>query len=161
MVDAVTILAIALLVGGVIATVVPLIPEGVLSLSGLYLYWWHSGFADPGLVGLAALTFLGVSTLLLEYFGGSIAAKAGGASWETTAAAAVVGIALLFVTGPLGFVVGLFATVFALEFYRNGDVGGSTRSAAFATVGVLASTAVQILLTAAILLGFLLLVFVL
>ncbi len=159
MVDAITIVAIALLVAGIVGTLVPLVPGGLLSLSGVSLYWWNSGFAEPGTITLVVLTTLGVLTLLVEFFGGSIAAKAGGASWGTTAAAAGVGIVLMIVTGPIGLLVGLFGTVFVLEFARNGEFDRSTRSAAYATVGMLASTAAQALLTTTILLGFLVAVF--
>jgi uncharacterized protein len=160
MVDAVSLFAIALLVAGVVGTLVPLVPGGLLSVSGLLLYWWNSGFAEPGPVSMVVLTTLGVITLLVEFFGGSIAARAGGASWTTTGAAAVVGITLMIITGPIGLLVGLFGTVFALEYARGGSLDGSTRSAFYATVGVLASTAVQVLLTLSILLGFLVAVFV-
>ena len=155
MVDAITVLAVALLVGGVVGTLIPLVPGGALSLAGVYLYWWHSGFTEPGTLALAVFTLLGVLTLLTEFFGGAISARFGGASWGTTAIAAVVGIVLMVITGPLGLLAGLFGTVFALEFARNGDVDHGVRSAAFATVGILASTAVQALLTATILFGFL------
>lgn len=160
MVDAVALLAVALLVGGVVGTVVPLVPGGLLSVCGLLLYWGNSGFTEPGPASIVVLTTLGVITLLVEFFGGSIAARAGGASWTTTGAAAVVGITLMIVTGPLGLLIGLFGTVFLLEYARGGDVDGSSRSAFYATVGILASTAVQVLLTTAILLGFLVAVFV-
>jgi len=161
MVEVVSILAIGLLVAGVVGTLVPLVPGGLLSLSGLYLYWWHSGFAEPGPVWLVVLTVLGVLTLLIEFFGGSIAARTGGASWVTTASAAAVGIVLMVVTGPIGLLVGLFGTVFVLEYVRNGDLDGSATAALYATAGILASTAVQALLTLSILLGFLVAVFVL
>jgi uncharacterized protein len=161
MVDAVALVAIALLVCGVVGTVVPLVPGGLLSVVGVLLYWWNSGFTEPGTVSLLVLASLGVLTMLVEFFGGSIAARAGGASWATTGAAAVVGIVLMVVTGPLGLLVGLFGTVFLLEYARCGDIDGSTRSAFYATVGILASTATQVLLTSAILFGFLVAVFVL
>ncbi len=154
MVDAVTVVAVALLVGGVVGTIVPLVPGGLLSLSGVYLYWWHTDFAEPGLVALGVFTVLGVATILAEYLAGAVSARVGGASWQTTVAAAVVGIVLMLVTGPLGLLVGLFGTVFLLEFVQDGDVDRSTRSAFYATVGMLASTAIQVLLTATILLGF-------
>ncbi|MWV40163.1 DUF456 domain-containing protein [Natrialba sp. INN-245] len=154
MVEAVAVLAVALLVAGIVGTLIPLVPGGLLSLSGLYLYWWHTGFTEPGPIALGVLTALGLLTLLAEFFGGSAAAKAGGASWRTTGAAAVVGIVLMIVTGPLGLLAGLFGTVFALEYVRNGELERSARSALYATVGILASTAVQFLLALSILLGF-------
>ena len=161
MVDAVTILAVALLVGGVVGTVAPLVPGGLLSLAGVLLYWWGSGFSDPGILSVAVLALLAVMTMVAELFGGSIAAKAGGASWTTTTIATVVAIALMLVTGPLGLLAGLFGTVFVVEFVQGGDAGGSARSAAYATGGMLASTAIQVLFTVTILLGFLVAVFVL
>ncbi|AHF99724.1 hypothetical protein HALLA_13950 [Halostagnicola larsenii XH-48] len=154
MVDALSLLAIALLIGGVIGTVVPLVPGGSLSLVGLFLYWWGSGFTEPGPLALVVLTFLGVLAILAEFLGGAIAARAGGASWKTTAASAVVGILLMIVTGPLGLLVGLFGTVFVLEIVQGGTLDRSVRSAAYATAGILASTAIQVLLTASILFGF-------
>lgn len=160
MVDAIAVLAIALLVAAVVGTLVPLVPGGLLALSGLYLYWWHSGFAEPGTLALLVLSGLAILTLLAEFFGGSIAARAGGASWRTTAVAAVVGIALMLLSGPIGLVVGLFGTVFLLEFAANGDVDGSLEAAGYATIGILASTAIQVLLTTTILFGFLIAVFV-
>ena len=161
MVDAITMLAVAALVAGVVGTLVPLIPGGALSLAGIYLYWWHTGFTEPGTTALLAFTLLGVLTLLAEFAGGAVAARAGGASWQTTAVAVPVAITLLVVAGPVGLLVGLFGTVFVLELVGGKDVDGSLRSALYATVGVLASTAVQVLLTATILAGFLVVVFLL
>ncbi len=161
MVDVVTALAIALLVGAIVGAAVPMVPSGLLSLAGLVLYWLGAGFAELSAFTFVVLVCLALITALVEFFGGSIAAKAGGASWLTTAVAAVVGIVLMLVTGPVGLLVGLFGTVFVLEFVRNGELEGSTRSAVYTTIGVLASTAVQVLLTATILLGFLVAVFLL
>ena len=158
MVDAITVLALALLVGGVVGTLVPLVPGGALSLSGVYLYWWASGFVDPGPIAMVVFTVLGVSTLFAEFFAGAVSARAGGASWRTTAIAAVVGIALLVVAGPVGLLVGLFGTVFVLELVDGRDVTESSRSALYATAGVLVSTAVQVMLTATILVGFVIVV---
>lgn len=160
MVELVTVLAVALLVGGVLGTLVPLVPGGLLSLGGIYLHWWASGFAEPTAGWLVVFTLLGALTLLTEFFGSAVAAKAGGASWSTTAIAVVVAIVLALVTGPVGLLLGLFGTIFALEFVDNGDLDRSARSAVYGTVGVLASTAVQVLLTTTILLAFCLVVFV-
>jgi len=160
MVDVLTVLAIGLLVAGIVGTIVPLVPGGLLSLSGLYLYWWNSGFTEPGLIALTVLTGLALLTLFAEFFAGSIAARAGGASWRTTAIAAAVGITLMLVSGPVGLLAGLFGTVFVLEWYEGNDVDASLTAAWYTTIGVLASTVVQVLLTATILGGFLIAIFV-
>jgi hypothetical protein len=150
-VDIYALVAIALAVVGVVGVVVPLLPGALLSVAGALLYWWSTGYTDPSLPVLAALVFVGVLTVILDYFGGAIAARAGGASSLTTGAAVVVGLVLLVVTGPVGFLLGIAATVFAVEFYRNEDAEASVRVALYATVGVLASTVVQVLLTSAML----------
>jgi hypothetical protein len=150
-VDIYALVAIALAVVGVVGVVVPLLPGALLSVAGALLYWWSTGYTDPSLPVLAALVFVGVLTVVLDYFGGAIAARAGGASSLTTGAAVVVGLVLLVVTGPVGFLLGIAATVFAVEFYRNEDAEASVRVALYATVGVLASTVVQVLLTSAML----------
>lgn len=149
--DIFALVAIALAVVGVVGVVVPLVPGALLSLAGALLYWWSTGYTDPSLPVVATLAFVGVATVLIDYFGGAIAARAGGASSLTTGAAVVVGFVLLVVTGPVGFLLGIAATVFAVEFYRNNDAEKSARVALYATLGVLASTVVQVLLTAAML----------
>lgn len=149
-------LSLALLVLGVVGTVVPLLPGALLSLSGVVLYWWSTGYADPSLPVLATLVLVGVVTVVIDYAGGAIAARAGGASALTTGLAVVVGFVLLLVTGPVGFLLGLAATVFVAEFVRNEDARESGRAALYATVGVLASTVVQFLLTSSMLVAFVL-----
>ncbi|PSP87316.1 DUF456 domain-containing protein [Halobacteriales archaeon QS_4_69_34] len=162
MVEALTLLAIALLVLGVVGSVIPLLPGPALSLVGVYLYWWTTDYAEPVLPVLAGLTALGALALLAEYFSGAAAARAGGASWLTSALAAVVGVVLFFATGtgPLGLVFGVAGTVFAVEFARSADAERSLRAAAYTTIGLLGSTLIQLLLTATMLVAVLLVAFV-
>jgi uncharacterized protein YqgC (DUF456 family) len=147
MVDWLVVGSLALLVVGVVGSVVPLVPGTLSSLVGVYLYWWASGYTEPGPLLLAALTVVGVLALVADYFGGAVSARAGGASMVTTTLAAIVGIALFFVVGPLGIVLGVAGTVFIVEFYRHRDPERSLRAALYAAVGVLASTVVQLLVT--------------
>lgn len=155
MVETAFALAVALLVGGVIGSIVPLVPGAALSLVGIYGYWWASGYAEPGSIFLVAATVLGLFTLGLDYLAGALSARASGASWRTTAIAAVVGFALLVTTGPVGMLLGVAGAVFALEFDRSGDLEASVRVACYTTLGTLASEAIQVLLTSALLVGFL------
>lgn len=148
------VVAIAVLVAGVLASVVPLVPGGLLSLVGVGWYWHATG--EPGTVAMVVLVTLGLVTVLLDWLGGAISARVGGASVRTTGTAAVAGVALLVVLGPLGALLGIAGTVFVLEYRRHGDVERGLRTAAYATVGMLASTAMQVVLTVTILLSFLL-----
>lgn len=154
----VLLVAVALLVAGVVGTVVPGVPGALFSIGGVLFYWWRTG--DPGAVALAGLLAVGVLTLLVDYLAGAVAAKASGASWGTTALAGAVGLALLFVLGPLGVIVGVAGTVFAAELYRHGEAERGARTALYTTVGMLGSAVVQALLLVSMLAAFLLVVMV-
>ena len=156
MVEPLAIVALALLVVAVAGSVVPLLPGALLSLVGVLLYWWQSGYAEPGPILLVALVLVGLVGVIADYFAGAVSAAAGGASTVTTALAAIVGVVLFFVAGPLGVVVGVMSTVFAVEFYRHRDPERSLRTAIYAAVGMLASTVIQALLTVTMLVTMLL-----
>ena len=150
---ALVVLAFLLLVGGVIGSLVPSVPGALLSLAGVLTYWYASG--QPGVWLLAALVLVGVLTWVVDFAGGAIAARAGGASNTTAVLAGIVGLLLFFLTGPLGIIVGVAATVFLVEFYRQNDARKGLKAALVTTVGMLASSVVQALLTGSILVAIL------
>ncbi|WP_413229573.1 DUF456 domain-containing protein [Haloarcula salinisoli] len=145
------VLAFLLLVGGVVGSLVPQVPGALLSLAGVFTHWYATG--EPGLGLLVALVIVGVLTLVVDWFGGAIAARAGGASNTTALLAGVVALVLFFVTGPLGIILGVAATVFAVEFYRQQDARQGLKAALVTTAGMLASSVAQALLTGSILLA--------
>jgi uncharacterized protein YqgC (DUF456 family) len=155
MVDLVVVVAVGLAVLGVVGSATPLVPGAVLSLAGIFLYWWHTGYGEPSTVTLIALTLLGLATMAVDYLAGLLSAKASGASLMTGVIAGLVGIALLFVAGPVGVVVGVAGTVFAVEYYRSGNREESFRRAVRTTVAMAGSTAIQILFTATLLVALL------
>lgn len=144
-------LAFALLVGGVVGSLVPQVPGALLSLAGVYVYWIASGMTEPGAVLLGLLTLVAVLTWVVDVAGGAVAARVGGASNWTALLAGLVGLVLFFVTGPLGILLGVAGTVFAVEFYRQEDAGKGLKAALVTTAGMLASGVVQALLTGTIL----------
>lgn len=146
--------AVALLVAGVLGSFLPVVPGGLLSAGGVGYHWYATG--EPGTVAVAALLGLCLVTVLFDWVGGAAAARVGGASRRTTALAALAAVAFLFVLGPLGALLGIAGTVFAAEYRRHGDARRGARTAAFATAGMLASAAIQALLTGTVLVAFLL-----
>jgi len=144
-------LAFLLLVAGVVGSLVPQVPGALLSLAGVFTYWYATG--EPGLGLLVALVLVGVLTWVVDFAGGAIAARAGGASNTTALLAGVVALVLFFLTGPLGIILGVAVTVFAVEFYRQQDARKGLKAALVTTVGMLASSVVQTLLTGSILLA--------
>jgi uncharacterized protein YqgC (DUF456 family) len=117
----------------------------------VYTYWFSTGYTDPGTVVLAGLTALGATVLLIDWFGGALAAKAGGASTRLSLAAGVVGLGGMLVAGPVGMLVGTSLTVFLLEYRKSGDSTESLRAVTYTTLGVLATSIMQALLTLGIL----------
>jgi uncharacterized protein YqgC (DUF456 family) len=142
-------LAFALLVAGVVGSLVPQVPGAPISIAGVYCYWYATG--EPGTVVLAGLTLVGVLTWVIDFAGGAVAARVGGASTKTAILAGVVGLILFFVTGPLGVIAGVALTVFAVEFYRQRDARKGLKAALVTTVGMLASGVAQALLTGSML----------
>ena len=159
-IDPLVVLALALATVGVFGSFVPLLPGAFLSLAGVYTYWFSTGYADPGPVVLALFTAVGVAVLAVDWFGGAVAAKAGGASARLSLVAGVVGLGGMLVAGPVGLLVASAGTVFLVEYRRSGERGKSLRTAGYTPLGVLATTVMQALLTVTILLGFTLVVFV-
>jgi len=145
------VLAFLLLVAGVVGSLVPQIPGALLSLAGVFTYWYATG--EPGTALLVALTLAGLVTWVIDFAGGAIAARAGGASNTTALLAGVVALILFFFTGPLGVILGAAGTVFAVEFYRQQDARQGLKAALVTTAGMLASSVAQALLTGSILLA--------
>lgn len=160
MVELVLIVALALLVGGVIGSVVPLVPSGLLSLAGVWTHWLFA--SDPiGPIVLTVLTLTAIVTALLEHLGGPLAAKMSGSSNQVMVASTIGGLLLLFVLGPIGIIVGVVGTVFLLELKNGTDVELAARRSVYTAIGVLASSVMQFLLTLSILAVFVIFVVVL
>ena len=157
-VDLVLVVAVLLLVVGIVGSAVPSMPGPLVSVLGVAVYWFAGD--DLGTFAAVALILVGAFAVAADLLADVVSAKAGGASWETTLLAGLVGIALLFVAGPVGVILGVAGTVFLVELYQNGDGNQAARAAAYTTVGILASIVVQVLLTLSMLLGFGLFVFV-
>jgi hypothetical protein len=151
-IDPILALALLLLVGGVIGSALPGVPGPLGSLAGLYGVWWTTGYTHPGLPLLALLTACGVAAVVVDWVAGPVAARAGGASLRTILIASAVGLIGLL-GGPVLAVGLMVATVFVLELDRAEDLSAGLRTAGVTVAGILASVGVQVLLTAAMLVG--------
>ncbi|WP_435363859.1 DUF456 family protein [Haloarchaeobius sp. DYHT-AS-18] len=153
-VDVALLAAIVLLVVGVIGSAVPSLPGPLVSVAAVAGYWY---FGDGlGTFAAIALVLVGLFAVAADQLADVVSTRASGASWTTTALAGIVGFVLLFVVGPIGIILGVAGTVFAVELYQKGDRNHAARAAAYTTVGILASIVVQVFLTASMLVGFLL-----
>jgi uncharacterized protein YqgC (DUF456 family) len=144
-------LAIVLLVLCTASSFVPFVPSGVLAALVVVGYAYTTGFTQPSLSVLSALVALSLLASAMEWLSGLVSGRLGGASTRTVAAGTVIGIALLFVMGPLGLAVGVGGTVFLVRLYHNADdPRGAARMSAYAVVGVLAGSFVQAVMLAGV-----------
>ena len=152
--------ALTLAAGGVVGSVLPGVPGAMLSLAGVLLYWWSTGYTDPSLLVVVVFAVVALVTVVVDVAGSALAVRAGGASPLTAVVALIAGLLLGVVTGPVGFVLGVAGAAFVVEYYRTGESDASGRAALYATAGVLGSVVVQLLLTLSLLVGLVLVVLV-
>ncbi|QGA80763.1 DUF456 domain-containing protein [Candidatus Nanohalobium constans] len=150
-----TLIVIILLFAGVIGSIVPMAPGALFSLAGVIIYFFST--EDPSILFTVFGILTAGFTLLVDWFAGSIAAKYGGASSKTSLAAGIGGLIGFIVTAgnPLGLAAGVALTVLIREYLIHGGERDSLKAAVYATIGVLGSSIVQAVLTASILIAFL------
>jgi len=149
----VLVVTFVLLIAGVVGSLIPQVPGAPFSLGGVLVYWWGTGFSEPGTLLLLVLVGVCVLTFVIDFAGGVIAARVGGASTTTAVLAGLVGFVLFIVSGgPLGMILGMVLTVFVVEYYRQNDARAGAKAALVTTLGVLSSAVMQAVLTGSILL---------
>lgn len=142
-----------LLIMGIASSILPLIPGGAISFSGIYLYWWSTDYTAPDDQVVIAFAIVGAVAIFLDYFGESIASKMGGAGKITVWLSIAIGFAGLFFVGPIGML-GFPITVFVLKFLRSFSLLKSLRTTFFTLFGLLGSKTMQLILTGAMFVGF-------
>jgi uncharacterized protein YqgC (DUF456 family) len=147
-----TLAAFALLLAGVAVSLRTRVPGVVFSLAGVYLYWWETGYTEPGTVTLVLLTSVVVLVLAGRAFDRFISARVGGASTTTATVGGFVGAVAFAFLGTTGLVLGTIVTVFVLEFLRRRDAKRSFVAALAVVFGTFASTLIQLLMAVLILL---------
>lgn len=148
--------AVTLMVLGVVGSFAPMLPSGLLSVFGILVYWYGTGYTRPGNLFLAGFIAVGLFETAADYLSGVIAAKVGGASTKTGVLAGIVGFILFFILGPLGILLGIVGTVILREYLRTGETGRSLKAALYSSIGVLGSSLVQFLVTSILLFAFIL-----
>lgn len=144
--DPLAVAGLFVLAVAVASAFVPGVPTGIVSLLGTGLYWWSTGFTEPGTLVLGVLVAISLLAVVADVFGGIVAANVGGASTGTTLFAGLVGAVLLVLTGPVAMVVGSAIVVFVLEYRRRADAGGSAVAAGAYVLGFFAAALAQALL---------------
>jgi uncharacterized protein YqgC (DUF456 family) len=149
------VLTLLLLTAGMIGSIVPMAPGALFSLFAAVVYFFMTD--DPNMIFTVFATLTGLFALATDWFAGSIAANYGGASKRTSLMAGLAGVfGFIFLGGPIGLTIAVAATVFFREYLIHGDSDKGIKAAIYATIGVLGSAIIQIILTGSILIGFIL-----
>ena len=153
--ETVTLVILGLFIGGIIGSIVPMAPGALFSLIGVGVYFFMS--EDPSILFTIFAALTGIFALATDWFAGSIAAKYGGASNKTSLMAGIAGVfGFIFLGGPVGLALAVAATVFIREYMIHGDSSKGSKAAVYATIGVLGSALIQTILTASILVAYIL-----
>ena len=74
------ILTTALIIAGLVGSVVPVIPGPLLIVCGAFIYAWHTGFTSVSWTALWVLIALGVMSQVFDYIASLVGAQKFGAS---------------------------------------------------------------------------------
>ena len=129
-------LAVALVVVGVIGTVLPALPGAPIVFLGLLLAAWVDHFEKVGWVTLTILAVLTVLTFVVDFMAASLGAKRVGASWAALAGAALGMIVGLFFSIP-GLILGPFVGAVLGEYLTRKDWAQARRVGVGTWLGML------------------------
>lgn len=148
----VTIAVFGLLLVGVAASLLPRVPGIVFSSAGVCLYWWDSGYTEPGTLTLALLTLVAVLVLVGQVFDRFVVSRVGGVSTVTATLGGFVGAIAFAFLGSTGLVLGTIVTVFVIEYVRRRDAKRSFLIALAVVFGTFAARLVRTLMAVLVLL---------
>jgi len=106
---------------GLLGSIIPFLPDVVLIWVGALIYGLAVGWGQSGGWLFGVISVLGLIGLLSDAWVSGAGARQGGATVLTTLGGLVIGLVALFMTGPLGFLVGILLGTFVLEYARHQD----------------------------------------
>ena len=148
----VTAVAFALLAAGVVTSALSRLPGAALSLLGVYLYWWGTGYAEPSALTLGLVTAVAALVLAGQAFRRFVASRVEGASTLAAGLGVLVGLAASPFLGTTGLVLGTLCTVFVVEYVRHRDAKRGFVAALAVVFGTVSTRGLRVLLTGLILL---------
>jgi uncharacterized protein YqgC (DUF456 family) len=137
------VLALALIVLGLIGTLLPALPGPILVLAGVVLAAWIDGF---GRIGVGTLVLLGVLTAVayaVDLVSAALGVKRAGASRRAVAGAALGVLAGLFLGLP-GLILGPFVGAVIGELTVRRDLRQAGRVGLFAGLGFAVGLAIRV-----------------
>ena len=137
------VLAVALVVVGLIGTVLPALPGAMLIVAGLVLAAWADGFARVGVWTLVLIGAIGAASYLVDFAAAALGAKKFGASPRAMVGAGLGTLAGLFL-GPVGIIFGPFVGAIIGELTVHRDIAKVGKAGLAAWIGFLLGMAVKV-----------------
>jgi uncharacterized protein YqgC (DUF456 family) len=137
--------AAALVVVGLLGTVLPVIPGALLIFIGLLLAAWADGFARVGAVGLSIIGALGLVSWGADFAATVMGAKRVGASPLALAGATIGGLVGLFF-GLAGLVLGPFVGAVGGELIARRNLRQAGKVGLGTWLGLAAAAVVKVVL---------------
>lgn len=144
------ILAFALVAIGVAGSILPALPGVPLVFAGLLVAAWAGDFQRVGVVTLAALGALTVTSLVIDFAATALGAKRVGATKYAILGAAL-GTAAGVIFGIPGLILGPFVGALAGELLSHGQLQQAARAGVATWVGLLFGTLAKLALVFAML----------
>ncbi|MDP3741229.1 MAG: DUF456 domain-containing protein [bacterium] len=135
-----TTIAGILVVLGVAGAILPFLPGPPLSLAGLLIYGFATGFEKMSVTVVIVFAALTLLTIILDVFAPAMGAKGHKASHHGVVGSIIGAFAGLFLLGPLGIILGPFIGGFLGEYLKRHDPQKAWHTAVGAFVGFLWGT---------------------
>lgn len=140
-------LAIALVIVGLLGTVLPVIPGALFTFGGLLLAAWADDFARVGIVGLTIIGVLGFLSWVADFVATLMGAQRVGASTQALVGATLGGAVGIFL-GLAGMILGPFVGAVAGELLaRRGELVRAGKVGLGTWLGLIAAAVVKVVIT--------------
>lgn len=136
-----------IILGGLVGTVLPLLPGVPFSLAGLILYAWFTNFQNVTVLGVIIFSILTAITILLDFFAPAMGAKSYKASKAGSIGSLLGAFFGIFFLGPIGIFLGPLIGGFLGEYLANPDKQHAMRAAWGAFVGMMIGTLFKLIVT--------------
>ena len=137
------IIGIALVIIGLVGTVLPALPGAMLIVAGLVVAAWADGFAKVGVLTLVIIGVIGAASYLVDFAAAALGAKKFGASTRAMVGAGLGTLLGLFLGLP-GIIIGPFLGAVIGELTVQRDIAKVGKAGLAAWIGFLVGMAVKV-----------------
>lgn len=152
-------LAIALIVGGLVGTIYPLLPGVPMIFIGMWVGAWVDGYERVGTYTLVLLGVLTVISIVLDFVASALGAKRVGASRKAVSMALVGSIVGIFF-GLIGLLLGPFIGAVIGELMARSDARQAMNVGIATWIGLLLGTIAKLAISLAMIGVFLFMYFI-